>query len=122
MVDKVESYYKKETYGSWRNNFLMISDDVDEFSDRLIQETTDIIAEDVKLEKPFLNVFKIHSDSYVQETTSGGARYTSVNKAIFDALEVGAIVVNYFGHGGEDGLAVERIFDKLNAQELNNSK
>ena len=120
MVDKVESYYKKETYGSWRNNFLMISDDVDEFSDRLIQETTDIIAEDVKLEKPFLNVFKIHSDSYVQETTSGGARYTSVNKAIFDALEVGAIVVNYFGHGGEDGLAVERIFDKLNAQELNN--
>ena len=61
MVDKVESYYTKETYGSWRNNFLMISDDVDEFSDRLIQETTDIIAEDVKLEKPFLNVFKIHS-------------------------------------------------------------
>jgi hypothetical protein len=120
MVDKVESYYTKETYGSWRNNFLMISDDVDEFSDRLIQETTDIIAEDVKLEKPFLNVFKIHSDSYVQETTSGGARYTSVNKAIFDALEVGAIVVNYFGHGGEDGLAVERIFDKINAQELNN--
>ena len=98
----------------------MISDDVDEFSDRLIQETTDIIAEDVKQEKPFLNVFKIHSDSYVQETTSGGARYTQVNKAIFDALEVGAIVVNYFGHGGEDGLAVERIFDKINAQELNN--
>ena len=120
MVDKVASFYKEETYGSWRNNFLMISDDVDEFSDRVIQETTDIIAEDVKEEKPFLNVFKIHADSYLQETTSGGARYTLVNKAIFDALEVGAIVVNYFGHGGEDGLAVERIFDKLNAQELNN--
>ena len=120
MVDKVASFYVAETFGSWRNNFLMISDDVDEFSDRLIQETTDIIAEDVKQEKPFLNVFKIHSDSYVQETTSGGARYTQVNKAIFDALEVGAIVVNYFGHGGEDGLAVERIFDKINAQELNN--
>ena len=33
---------------------------------------------------------------------------------------MGAVVVNYFGHGGEDGLAVERIFDKINAQELNN--
>ena len=120
MVDKVASFYKTESYGNWRNNFLMISDDVDEFGDRLIQETTDIIAEDVKEEKPFLNVFKIHSDSYVQETTSGGDRYTLVNKAIFDALEVGAVVVNYFGHGGEDGLAVERIFDKINAQELNN--
>ena len=120
MVDKVESYYMPETYGNWRNNFLLISDDVDEESDRIIQSTTEIIAEDVKVEKPFMNVQKIHADSYVQETSSGGARYTLVNKAIFDALEVGALVVNYFGHGGEDGLAAERIFDKINAQELNN--
>jgi hypothetical protein len=120
MVDKVESYYMPETYGNWRNNFLLISDDVDEESDRIIQSTTEIIAEDVKAEKPFMNVQKIHADSYVQETSSGGARYTLVNKAIFDALEVGALVVNYFGHGGEDGLAAERIFDKINAQELNN--
>ena len=120
MVDKIESYYMPETYGSWRNNFLLISDDIDKESDRIIQSTTEIIAEDVKAAKPFLNVQKIHADSYVQETSSGGARYTLVNKAIFDALEVGAIVVNYFGHGGEDGLAGERIFDKINAQELNN--
>ncbi|AOR28845.1 peptidase, C25 family [Formosa sp. Hel1_33_131] len=120
MVDKVESYYMPETYGSWRNNFLLISDDVDDVSDRIIQSTTEIIAEDVKAEKPFMNVKKIHADSYVQETSSGGARYSLVNKAIFDALEVGALVVNYFGHGGEDGLANERIFDKINAQELNN--
>ena len=120
MVDKVESYYKPETYGSWRNNFLLISDDVDKLGDRIIQSTTEEIAEDVKTEKPFLNVQKIHADSYVQETSSGGARYRLVNKAIFDALEVGAVVVNYFGHGGEDGLAAERIFDKINAQELNN--
>lgn len=120
MVDKIESYYLPENYGSWRNNFLLISDDVDKFSDRIIQSTTEEIAEDVKAEKPFLNVQKIHADSYVQETSSGGARYTLVNKAIFDALEVGALVVNYFGHGGEDGLAAERIFDKINAQELNN--
>ena len=33
---------------------------------------------------------------------------------------MGAVVVNYFGHGGEDGLASERIFDKINAKELNN--
>lgn len=120
MVDKVESYYMPETYGSWRNNFLLISDDVDKVSDRIIQSTTEIIAEDVKAAKPFMNVQKIHADSYVQETSSGGARYPLVNKAIFDALEVGAIVVNYFGHGGEDGLAAERIFDKINAKELNN--
>ncbi|MDB4180768.1 type IX secretion system sortase PorU [Flavobacteriaceae bacterium] len=120
MVDKVESYYQPETYGSWRNNFILVSDDIDKRSDRIIQETTEDIAEDVKAEKPFLNVLKIHADSFVQETTSGGDRYSLVNKAIFDALEVGAIVVNYFGHGGENGIASERIFDIINAQELNN--
>ena len=120
MVDKIESYYQPEAYGSWRNNFLLISDDVDKSSDALIQQTTDAIAESVKAQKPYLNVSKIHADSYVQETSSGGPRYSLVNKAIFDALEVGAVVVNYFGHGGEDGLAGERIFDKINAQEVNN--
>ena len=120
MVDKIESYYLPEAFGNWRNNFMFVSDDIDKLSDRIIQETTEAIAEDVKAEKPFLNVQKIHSDSYVQETTSGGDRYSLVNKAIFDALEVGAIVVNYFGHGGENGIALERIFDIINAQELNN--
>ena len=120
MVDKIESYYSTDTFGSWRNNYLLISDDVDKISDRLLQQTTDQIAEEVKQTKPFLNVKKIHADAFVQETSSGGSRYPQVNKAIFDALEVGAVAVNYFGHGSEDGLALERIFDKLNAQELNN--
>ncbi len=120
MVDKVESYYNSDAFGNWRNNFLLISDDVDKLSDRLLQQTTDEIAEDVKDSKPFINVEKIHTDTFAQETSSAGSRYPLVNKAIFDALEVGAIVVNYFGHGGEDGLAQERIFDKINAQELNN--
>ncbi len=120
MVDKIESYYSSSAYGSWRNNYLLISDDVDKISDRLLQQTTDQIAEEVKQSKPFLNVTKIHADAFTQETSAGGSRYPEVNKAIFDALEVGAVAVNYFGHGGEDGLALERIFDKINAQELTN--
>ena len=119
MVNKIESYYDSNAYGNWRNNFILISDDVDDLSDKSLQETTDLIAEDVKASKPFLNVKKIHSDSYAQQTSSGGSRYPEVNDAIFDALEVGAVVVNYFGHGGEDGLASERIFDKINAKKSN---
>ena len=120
MIDKIKSYYSEDAFGSWRNNFLLISDDVDKLSDKTLQQTTDNVAEDVKQSKPFLNIIKIHADSYQQQTSSGGDRYPQVNEAIFDALEVGAIAVNYFGHGGEDGLALERIFDKINAQELNN--
>lgn len=120
LVDKIEDYYNTESYGSWRTNFITISDDVDESWEAILQGTTDNIGDTVTADKPFINVTKIHSDAFQQESTAGGERYPDVNKAIFDAMEVGALVVNYFGHGGEDGLARERIWDKNNVQELNN--
>ncbi|WP_111685573.1 type IX secretion system sortase PorU [Winogradskyella tangerina] len=120
MVDKIAAYYQPEAYGSWRNNVLLISDDVDELWERILQETTDGIGSEIEAEKPFLNVVKIHTDAFEQESSAAGDRYPEVNEAAKDAIEVGALVVNYFGHGGEDGLAKERIFDKFDAQEVNN--
>ncbi len=120
MVDKIERYYSKEALGSWRNNFLVISDDVDEAWEKLIQETTDIIGDTVEDERPFVNVIKIHADSYQQESSAGGDRYPEVTDAINNAIENGALVVNYFGHGGEDGFAGERIFRNPDAIALRN--
>ena len=120
MVDKVESYYQREAYGNWRNNLILISDDVDVDWERILQETTDGIGTAVEAEKPFINVVKIHTDAFQQQSSAAGDRYPQVTDAIKDAIEVGALVVNYFGHGGEDGLAKERIFDKIDAQTINN--
>ncbi|MCH7524132.1 MAG: type IX secretion system sortase PorU, partial [Bacteroidetes bacterium] len=120
LVDKVVIYYSEEAYGSWRNSFVAISEDVDQPWETILQDVTNDMANAVTQEKPFINVIKIHSDAFVQQATAGGERYPAVNKAIFDAMEVGALVVNYFGHGGEDGLAQERIFDKIDAQEVRN--
>ncbi len=120
LVDKIASYYTEAAYGSWRNQVVVISDDVDASSEFDLENTTNIIGDMVSSQKPQINVTKIHSDAFVQESSSGGERYPDVNKAIFDAIELGSLVVNYFGHGGEDGLAGERIFDILNAKELKN--
>ena len=120
MVDKIYSYYQPSSYGSWRNNILLISDDVDEEWEKRLQLATDDLGVTLEEEKPFFNVTKIHSDAYEQESSSAGNRYPKVNDAIKDAIEVGALVVNYFGHGSEDGIATERIFDKIDSQEVNN--
>ena len=120
MVDKINTYYQPEAYGSWRNNILLISDDVDEAWEKRLQQTTDDLGTTLNEEKSFLNVIKIHSDAFEQESSAAGNRYPKVNDAIKDAIEVGALVVNYFGHGGEDGIAKERIFDKIDSQEINN--
>ncbi|WP_299334861.1 type IX secretion system sortase PorU [uncultured Psychroserpens sp.] len=120
LVDKIEGYYGEEAFGSWRNNFVVVSDDVDKAWEKVLQNTTDEIGNEVTDEKPFMNVIKIHTDSYQQQATASGERYPVVNQALKDALEVGALVVNYFGHGGEDGLAAERIFTKVDAQDIRN--
>ena len=121
VVDKIEAYYAQESYGSWRNNILLVSDDVDEAFERVLQQSTDDVATDVRAEKPFLNSIKVHSDSFQQQSSSGGDRYPDVNNAFRDAIDVGVLLVNYFGHGGELGLAEERIFDINDSQNLNNN-
>lgn len=120
MVDKIESYYIKEAYGSWRNNVVVISDDVDQDWEASLQETTDNIGNLVSQEKPFMNVVKIHSDAFQQEYSAGGERYPAVTAEMVNAIDNGALIVNYFGHGGEDGLAQERIFLKPDINGLRN--
>ena len=120
LVDKISSYYNANSYGDWRNKLIVISDDVDEPWESIIQGTSNSLADLITDNKPFFNVKKILSDAYVQESSSGGERYPEVNNAIIDGIELGALVVNYFGHGGEDGIARERIFDKIDATELSN--
>ena len=121
MVSKIINYESEESYGNWRNNILMISDDVDESweFDRL-QVTLDNLSDRISSEKPFVNVKKIHMDAFQQETSAGGNRYPEVNGIVKNDIEVGALIVNYFGHGGEDGLAKEFIFTKETARSLKN--
>lgn len=121
LVDKIERYYSKEAYGSWRNNFVALSDDVDEDWERDLQETTDDVANEIAAAKPFLNPIKIHCDAFVQESTAGGDRYPKATEALLNAMENGALVVNFFGHGGEDFLTHERIYVSNDAQQLHNN-
>jgi len=65
-------------------------------------------------------VSKIFLDSYIQEASAGGFRYPKARTDLFNAFEKGALVFNYLGHGGEDGLAAERIWEKSDGQNLNN--
>ncbi|PQV47232.1 putative secreted protein (Por secretion system target) [Jejuia pallidilutea] len=120
LVDKIESYYTKESFGRWRNNYVVVSDDVDDDWEGIIQQTTDNIGNQVTANKPFVNVVKIHTDAFQQESSAGGERYPDVVEAFSNAIDNGALVVNYFGHGGEEGLSQERILDIPTIDNLKN--
>ncbi|MEL1246327.1 type IX secretion system sortase PorU [Flavobacterium sp. DGU11] len=119
MVNKVLEYQAAESYGRWRNEYVMISDDLDNGGGQFVPKLEEV-ALALTTNRPFVNIRKIHSDAYVQEASAGGQRYPQAKEQIMRAINYGAVVVNYLGHGGEDGMAGERIFEKSDAQTLTN--
>ena len=120
LVTKVIEYHDFKSYGNWRNNFVVIADDADTTGDKTLQIQMNNLANEIVSEKPFMNFKKILLDSYVQETSAGGKRYPQARKDLFNSFENGALVINYLGHGGEDGLSQERIWEKSDGQNVRN--
>ena len=126
MVNKVIEYHDLKSYGSWRNNYVAIADDpaspadTAHTGDKQLQYYQNRLTDRISTEKPFINVKKILLDSYQQETSAGGKRYPKAREEIFAAFEKGALVFNYLGHGGEDGLSEERIWEKSDGENLSN--
>ncbi len=119
-VDKTLNYYSTEAYGDWRNKITLVADDPDLASEFILQEAVENLADDIKTNRPIFNITKIYTDAYVQQTSAGGERYPDVNEAINNAIETGTLVIDYFGHGGEDGWAGERILEVQQIQNWSN--
>jgi hypothetical protein len=120
MVDKIINYHDYKSYGRWRNNVVFVADDADKSSDASLQVELNQTANELYTQRPFINVNKIYLDSYNQVSSSGGQRYPNARKDLFEAFERGALIVNYLGHGSENGITGERIFENTDAQAVNN--
>ena len=139
VTNKVENYYKlnygfnpnaiesscvtaENDYpqGDWRNWVCFVADDED--SNEHINQANNL-ANKIYNGNKYYNVDKIFIDAYVQESTPGGSRYPLAVEDLERRIEKGALILNYTGHGGELGLAEERIVDVpqiLNWKNKNN--
>ncbi|WP_347174830.1 type IX secretion system sortase PorU [Polaribacter uvawellassae] len=122
VVDKILSYYNTASFGDWRNTITLVADDIDAIGEETLQAGVERIADSIKKHKPIFNINKIYADAYKQENSSGGERYPQVNTALTNAIEKGTLMLDYFGHGGEDGFASERILEVPQIQSLKNPK
>ena len=120
VVNKIINYHSINSYGKWRNSYTILSDDADSVSDASLQVGLNNMIDNLNNVYPFINAKKIHTDAYVQEVSAGGNRYPKAKQDFIDAIELGSLVVNYYGHGGEYGLAQERLFEINEAKNLNN--
>lgn len=106
LVDKIISYSDRANLGEWRNQLCFIGDDED---GNLHMRQADEMATKIRNNYPAYNINKIYLDAYPQEDLATGPRYPDVTRAINDQINRGALIVNYTGHGGPDGLAHEKI-------------
>jgi hypothetical protein len=122
LVDKVEQYYAKESFGSWRNDITFIADDGDANDGNTHMWQADSLANIVADNYNKLNINKIYLDNYLQESTPGGPRSEATNHAINNRVDKGALLINYTGHGGPLGWTAERILEleQINAWDNGN--
>lgn len=123
QVDKIEHYMKNgsnlfssevsacnsesngNTFGDWRLRFVQIADDEDYF----VVNDVEPLSNYTKANHPEININKIYLDAYTQETTAGGERSPGAQEEIDRSIQRGTLVMNYVGHGGEVGVAQERL-------------
>ena len=106
LVEKIIAYDNPDKQGSWRNQLCFIGDDEDS---NIHMRQADELASYVGDHYPVYNSNKIYLDAYPQEELSTGPSYPDVTRAINDQVHRGALIVNYTGHGGTNGLAHEKI-------------
>jgi hypothetical protein len=117
-VDKIETYYNKESLGPWRNNQLFIADDED-FNLHL--QDAEVLTATSQTTAPVFNITKVYLDAFKQESGAGGSRYPQANQIINNQVYNGTLIWNYSGHGGPSRLAEEVILDQDIVNSWNNT-
>lgn len=106
-----------EVLGPWRNILTFIGDDED--GNAHLNDALNL-ADYVNQNHPEYNLEKIFFDAYPQQSTPGGQRYPAVNESINTRVQEGALIVNYTGHGGEVGWALERVLGIADIENWSN--
>lgn len=101
------------TENAWRSQLVFIADDKDQ---NLHLNDAESIENTALSVNPTLNAHKIYLDAYPLVSGAGGARYPSVSDAIVNQILVGALIVNYSGHGNHLRLSEEAV---ISANEIN---
>ncbi|MDA3953301.1 MAG: type IX secretion system sortase PorU [Bacteroidales bacterium] len=114
IVDKIKSYINPENNGNWLNSICFVGDDED---NNVHMRDADRLASFVDTTYHYFFINKLYLDAFPQESSAVDESYPEVNRLINDEINNGVLIFNYTGHGGEAGLAHERIvsIDDINS-------
>ncbi len=114
IIEKIKSYLNIENKGAWINSICFVGDDED---NNIHMRDADRLASFVDTTYQYFFINKLYLDAFPQESSAIIESYPEVNRLINDEINNGVLIFNYTGHGGETGLAHERVLsiDDINS-------
>jgi len=121
MVDKLIAYASSaESLGAWRNRILFAADDVDASWETVLMDAAQRAAVAAAVSDPRLDQSKVYQDAYVQVVSGGSERYPEARDALVGGVQKGNLLTAFTGHGGEIGLASERVLQLVDINGWSN--
>ncbi|WPP49878.1 type IX secretion system sortase PorU [Catalinimonas niigatensis] len=109
VVDKLTHYATSEqAFGNWRTRIAFLADDGD--NDRY-QKDSEQLSEGIFNQYSGFSTQKIYLDAFPQEKYPNQELAPQVNQAVEDVINNGVLLFNYVGHGNEQRLADENVFN-----------
>ncbi|MBV8325710.1 type IX secretion system sortase PorU [Chryseobacterium sp.] len=128
MINKTLAYYnslpgQSSPFGEWRMKLdFVVDDDAQDggpFHNVMNATLVNEFEQPGQTQLKEYNVKKLYMDAFPAQSTAGGLRYPQVNQAISNAIG-NSLYLFYFGHGGINGWAQERVLTTTEIQNSNN--
>lgn len=128
MVDKTEGYltrrdlFSEGQRGDWRNYVALLADDADPGhpGDSSFAHSSEVVARDIRLRFPQINIDKLYADAYRQSSGAIGSFYPDLNNALRQRINNGCLLLNYIGHGSTAYIGTERYIEFSDIEAFSN--
>ncbi len=123
VVNKILHYSNQpETFGEWRNRILFVGDVKlgGSFPECNHMNEADNLSRKVEQNAPCIYIDKVYLDTYPAVNSPDGIRFPQSKTRLLEKAQAGSLIINYTGHGGEDGWSNAKIFEIPDIQALSN--
>jgi len=123
MVEKIKTFEDPENLGDWRTIFTFTADDAinGRSNDRDLHTfNADVTAETIDTDATGIRVRKIYQFSYPVENTPAGQRVPQATEDFIQAINNGTLTIHFSGHGSEQQLTAQRLFQSTDIPRLTN--
>lgn len=123
MIEKIKTFEDQEQRGDWRTLFTFTADNNvnSNSNDRdLHAYNADFTAETIDEDESGIRVRKLYQFSFPVENTPAGQRVPQATDALVRQINEGTLIVNFSGHGSEQQLTQQRLFQSSDIPRLTN--